>query len=195
MGFIGWGNAPPPANRVSKMKNVTVFENVKELKDTIQGIRYFIDGLDGAVGTAELDGACRRATAERAKYQAEAMCPRASEELLEQYAQAVASIDRFIERTQACVLRYAKKNSAFIVGEFGSAPEFKAKGFEHSGMMIVASDEQIEKMMLEQDPSLVGLTMLRTSREGQEFAFIKSGFLGSMNSKNREFYIMTRQVQ
>jgi hypothetical protein len=195
MGFIGWGNAPPPANRVNKMKNVTVFENVKELKDTIQGIRYFISDIGGAVGAAELDGAARRATAERAKYQAEAMCPRASEALLEEFAHAVRSLDYVILRTTSVRDGYAKKNSAFIVGEFGSAPEFKAKGFEHNGMMIVASDEQIEKMMLEQDPSLVGLTMLRTSREGQEFAFIKSGFLGSMNSKNREFYIMTRQVQ
>ena len=177
------------------MKNVTVFENVKELKETIQGIRYFIDGLGGAVGAAELDGVARRAAAERAKYQTEAMCPRASEELLAEYTQVVVKLDFFIEGTKACILRYAKKNNAFTIGEMGSAPEFKAKGFEHTGMMIVASEEQIKKMMLEQDPSIAGLTMLRNSREGQEFAFIKSAVLGNGQANNREFYIMTRQVQ
>jgi len=177
------------------MKNVTVFENVKELKETIQGIRYFINDLGGAAGPAELDRAARRATAERAKYQAEAICPRASEALLEEFAHAMRSLDYVILRTTSERAYYAKKNSAFIIGEIGTAPEFKEKGFEHNGLMVVASDEQMERMMLEQDPSIVGLTMLRSSREGQVFAFIKSGILGSTSSQNREFYIMTRQVQ
>lgn len=177
------------------MKNVTLFDNVKELKQVTSNINAFRNNLGGYCGAAELDHAIHAAKAELAKYTNEAVCPRASEELLLEYNTAVNLLAHFIDMATNRLSQYAEENKAFIIGEFGTVPEFQAKGFEHNGMVIVASDADMANMIKTQTPSIRGLTMLRSTREGQQFAFIPSGYIGCSTSENREFYVMTRKVQ